>query len=203
MTSLGAQPAGATPLSERDLAGLKLSWVSTQSDLNEVEAGNVLAGRSWAFRRRGRWWYLTTEQLCILHRRMLGDVWKWAGQLRRHETNIGIAPHGIAVSMRDLCDDVVAQIGDGTELAYPANELAVRFHHRLVSIHPFANGNGRHARLATDLLVHDLGLAAFSWGNGNDLVSAGDTRSQYLRALRTADRDLNYEPLLEFARAGQ
>jgi Fic-DOC domain mobile mystery protein B len=203
MIAPGAHSPGATPLSPEDVAGLKLSWVSTQEELNEAEARNILAGRSWAFRRRGRWWYLSAEQLGVLHRRMLGDVWRWAGQLRRRETNIGIAPHGIAISVRDLCDDVVAQVGDGDALAYPPDELAIRFHHRLVSIHPFPNGNGRHARLATDLLVHDLGREPFSWGNGSDLVSIGETRSQYLRALRTADRDLNYELLLEFARAGQ
>ncbi len=203
VTTLDAQPAGATPLSEEDLYGLKLSWVSTQAELNEVEASNVLTGRGWAFRRRGRWWYLSTDQVCILHRRMFGDVWRWAGQLRRRESNIGVAPHDIAVSVRDLCDDVVAQIGDGIALAYPPDELAVRFHHRLVSIHPFPNGNGRHARLATDLLVDELGLVAFAWGNGTDLVSPSDTRLQYLRALRAADRDHDYRPLLEFARAGQ
>jgi Fic family protein len=82
------------------------------------------------------------------------------------------------------------------------DELAVRFHHRLVSIHPFPNGNGRHARLATDLLVHDLDQPAFSWGRGIDLTSPSETRSQYLRALRTADRDLDYSLLREFARAG-
>jgi Fic-DOC domain mobile mystery protein B len=167
MTSLDTSPPGATPLSEEDVAGLKLSWVSTQRELNQVEAINILAGRNWAFRRRGARWYLDSEHLRILHRRMLGDVWKWAGELRRRETNIGIAPHGIAVAVRDLCDDVAAQIGDGSHLAYPADELAVRFHHRLVSIRPFPNGNGRHARLATDLLIRDLGSTAFSWGEGH------------------------------------
>ena len=202
MTHLGVQPPGATPLSGDDLAGLKLSWVTTQGDLNRAEADNILQGRSWAFRRRGTRWYLTTEQLRILHSRMFGDVWKWAGKVRLRQANVGIDPGQIAVALRDLCDDAIAQIGEGQQLAYPADEPAVRFHHRLVSIHPFPNGNGRHSRLVTDLLVRDLGQEPFSWG-GTDLTSASDTRSRYLSALRTADHQSSFEPLIEFARSGE
>jgi Fic-DOC domain mobile mystery protein B len=197
-----AQPAGATPLSAEDLEDLKLSWITTLADLNLAEAENILRGRAWAFQRRGRAWYLTPDQLQRLHGRMLGDVWRWAGKLRLRETNIGIDPHSLPVSLRNLCDDTIAQISDGRRLAYPADELAVRFHHRLVSIHPFLNGNGRHSRVATDLLIRDLGQPPFSWG-GFDLTPASETRAAYLHALRVADRNGDFEPLLTFARSGQ
>lgn len=108
---------------------------------------------------------------------MFGDVWAWAGQLRQHETNIGLDPSQIPVAVRDLCDDTAAQIGSGSKLAYSADELAVRFHHRLVLIHPFRNGNGRHARPATDLLVADLGAEPFTWG-GAELTAPTDLRNR-------------------------
>jgi fido (protein-threonine AMPylation protein) len=120
---------------------------------------------------------------------------------RLRETSIGIDPHGIAVATRHLCDDVHAQIGDGIRTAYPLDEIAVRFHHRLVQIHLFPNGNGRHARLATDLLVRDLGLAPFTWGGtDDDLITASTTRGRYIDSLREADGG-SVESLMQFVRS--
>ncbi len=130
---------------------------------------------------------------------MLGDVWTWAGKLRQRETNIGIDPHQIPVALRNFCDDTLAQIGDGIRLAYPAHELAVRFHHHLILIHPFANGNGRHSRLATDLLITDLHVEPLAWG-GAELTSPTDLRADYLTALRRADSSSDFVALIEFAR---
>jgi len=131
---------------------------------------------------------------------MLGDVWSWAGKLRRRDTNIGVDPLQIPVALRDLCDHTRAQIGDGTRLAYPGDELAVRFHHRLVLIHPYPNGNGRHARLATDLLVRDLDLDEFSWGT-TDIAPRGEVRERYLAALHVADRTQDVADLVAFVRS--
>jgi Fic-DOC domain mobile mystery protein B len=200
VTTLGQDPPGATPLNEDDLAGLRLSWVATRPELNQAEADNLFQGRLWAFRHRGRFWYLEPDQLHQLHRQTFGQVWSWAGRQRRRDTNIGIDPDQIAVALRDLCEDVKAQVGDGSHLAYSADELAVRFHHRLVLIHPYPDGNGRHARLAADLLVRDLDLTPFSWGR-DDLVAAGDTRQRYLAALRAADSRHDYTTLIAFARS--
>lgn len=200
MTPFEGQPDGATPLTTEDVEGLKPSWVSSQAELNQAEAENILRGRLWASRaRRPPFWYLRDAGLKDLHQRMFGDVWAWAGQLRQRETNIGLDPHQIPVAMRDLCEDTTAQIGSGSKLAYPADELTVRFHHRLVLIHPFRNGNGRHARLATDLLVADLGAEPFTWG-GAELTAPTDLRTDYLTALRHADTTLDFTPLIEFAR---
>ena len=148
---------------------------------------------------RERGWYLPDVGLLDLHRRMFGDVWAWAGMLRQREANIGIDPRQISAALRLLSDDTLAQIGDGRDLAYPTDELAVRFHHRLVLIHPFANGNGRHSRLAADLLVAELGAEPFTWG-GAELTTASDLRADYLAALRDADRDHDFTALIEFAR---
>jgi fido (protein-threonine AMPylation protein) len=92
VTGLAEQPPGATPLSEEDLAGLRPSWVSTRGELDQLEADNIFQGRLWAFRRRGQFWYLEPDPLHTLHKRMFGEVWRWAGQQRRRETNVGIEP---------------------------------------------------------------------------------------------------------------
>jgi Fic-DOC domain mobile mystery protein B len=200
VTPFDGQPDGATPLTDDDIHGLKLSWISTQAELNQAEAENILRGRLWASRvRRQPFWYLRDAGLQELHRRILGDVWDWAGKLRNRETNIGIDPHQIPIQLRDLCDDTLAQSSDLNNLANPLDELAVRFHHRLVLIHPFPNGNGRHSRLATDLLVADLGAEPFSWG-GAELTTPTDLRANYLSALRHADSNHDFAPLIAFAR---
>src|SRR5579863_8726039 len=127
---------------------------------------------------------------------MLGEVWKWAGKFRTSERNLGIPFYEIPMALRQLLDDTQAWIGYET---YPSDEIAVRFHHRLVQIHAFPNGNGRHARLMADLLVMSFGRERFSWGSAN-LQSAGTVRQIYIAALRAAD---NYDigPLLAFARS--
>ncbi|HYL14863.1 MAG TPA: mobile mystery protein B [Terriglobales bacterium] len=130
-----------------------------------------------------------------LHRRMLGDVWRWAGKFRTSERNLGIAFYEIPVALRQLLDDTKAWI---EYKAYPPDEIAARFHHRLVQIHPFPNGNGRHARLMADLLVMRLGGERFSWGSAN-LQDASAVRQRYIAALQAAD-DHDIGPLLAFAR---
>jgi Fic-DOC domain mobile mystery protein B len=131
-----------------------------------------------------------------LHRRMLGDVWRWAGKFRTSERNIGIAHWEIPVALRILLEDTKAWIGYKT---YPPDEIAVRFHHRLVQIHPFPNGNGRHSRLMADLLVMQLGGERFSWGR-ESLGDAGEVRTSYIKALKAGD-DHDIGPLLAFARS--
>jgi Fic-DOC domain mobile mystery protein B len=134
--------------------------------------------------------------LLNLHKRMLNGVWKWAGSFRQTERNIGIQAYRIGVELRQLLDDVRYWVEHQT---FSPDEIAVRFHHRLVFIHPFPNGNGRHARLAADLLAVQLGQERFSWGSAN-LVTADDTRATYVAALKAADAH-DIGPLLAFARS--
>lgn len=190
---------GATPLDPDEAEGLIPKHVATQGQLNEWELANIVEGEQWAFNPRGRNRpeLLSLDFMQLLHKRMLGRTWRWAGTFRKTEKNIGVAPDQIAVRLQDLCRDVQAQIEYKT---WPPDEIAARFHHRLVSIHPFANGNGRHARLMTDLLLAKLGQDRFTWGAGN-LVAEGEVRQLYLNALRAADgRD--YAPLFAFVRSG-
>jgi Fic-DOC domain mobile mystery protein B len=132
------------------------AYIAYRRELNEAEQENIARAQDWALNRRRD--PLREKFVQELHRRMLGDVWRWAGKFRTSERNLGIALYEIPVALRQLLDDTKAWIEYKT---YPPDEIAVRFHHRLVQIHPFPNGNGRHARLMADLLVMRLGGERF------------------------------------------
>jgi Fic-DOC domain mobile mystery protein B len=196
VSDLFEEPDDATPLEPEEREGLRQSWITHRKDLNEAERDNIAKGAAWARRRRRRGDDLSVQFAGELHRRMFGDVWKWAGEFRRTERNIGIDASRIAEEMAVLFADLRYWVDHAT---YLPDETAVRLHHRLVAIHPFPNGNGRHARLMADLLVERLGESAFSWGGGS-LADAGELRSRYVAALRAADR-YNLQPLLGFVRS--
>ena len=147
-----------------------------------------------------RWWSLSTNMLLDdhmlrqLHKSMFSDVWTWAGKYRTTEKNIGCDPSHIGVPMHDLCESAKLWFKEKTFL----DEMGCRFHHQIVAIHPFVNGNGRLARFATDLLMRSVGAGPFSWGNGS-LVEASQLRATYIAALRAADRG-DLKPLVAFVR---
>ena len=189
-------PLGATPIDPDEAAGLKLPHISTLKELDRWEQENILEAESWAFGRKHK--EILSEGFARkLHKRMFGDVWKWAGRFRQSDKNIGIAWFNVAAELHKLLQDATVWCG---QKIYPADEIAARFHHRLVAIHLFPNGNGRHARMMTDvLLVQTLDRPRFTWGRG-DLVSAGECRKEYIEALRAADRH-DYHSLLAFVRS--
>lgn len=196
MTMIFDVPEGTTPLDPDEAAGLRLTHITTRAELNRWEQENITTGEAWAFGRRSRE-ILDEGFMRRLHERMFGQVWRWAGVFRRSGKNIGVDWLRIPVELRKLCDDVRAWLEFGS---YPPDEIAARFHHRLVSIHLFANGNGRHARTMTDLLlVQRLQRPRFTWGSGN-LIDPGEVRRRYIDALRAADRG-EYALLLAFVRS--
>src|SRR5713226_168062 len=168
--------------------------VTLRSELNELEQQNIAEADGWAFSRKRN--ILHEGFLCGLHRRMFERVWRWAGKYRTTERNLGVAPHLIEVSLRQAIDDARYWI---EHKSYPPDEIAVRFHHRLVSVPPFPNGNGRWSRLAADVLITQLGGARFTWGGAN-LQARGDVRRRYIDVLQAADKH-DLEPLLRFARS--
>lgn len=191
-------PPGATPLDPDEAAGLLPKHISTQSQLNEWEQINILEAEKWLSHHS----FTATEVLSLhfirkLHEKMFDKTWRWAGEFRKSDKNIGVYWRDIAVKLKVLMDDVEYQIN---HTVYSTDELAARFHHRLVSIHPFANGNGRHARMMTDILLLSQKEKRFSWGSQENLVAVTVIRNQYIKSLQEADKG-NYDLLFAFVRS--
>jgi Fic-DOC domain mobile mystery protein B len=185
----------ATPLTPEEMQALIPTYITLRSELNEAEQHGILTAERWAFSKQHKD-LLGEKLLRDLHRRMFKDVWHWAGQYRKTARNIGIDAWQIPTNLRLLLDDARFWIDNHT---YSSDEIAVRFHHRLVFIHPFPNGNGRHARLMADLLIVQLQGNRFTWGRTN-LATTSDTRKSYIEALQAADQG-NIMQLITFARS--
>lgn len=188
-------PAGPTPLDADEVSEL-IPGITTQGELNEFEQKNITKALIWAYgSKKLRKELLSIAGLISLHEQMFNLTWKWAGRFRRSDKNIGLPWSTVPASVRQLCDNTQYQI---EHKVYDWDELAVRFHHRLVFIHPFVNGNERHARLAADLLLKFNGMQIFSWGRAS-LVADSKTRREYISALGEADNG-NFKRLIRFAR---
>ena len=191
------EPEGATPLNPDERQGLKYDHVTTRLELDELEQANIEQGLTWVSRRR-RGSIFDDEFIRLLHRQLFGDVWQWAGEYRKTEKNLGVEPHRISTEVRILLDDARFWKERGVYLPL---EAAARFHHRMVQIHPFPNGNGRHARIATDIFLEEaLEHPPIAWASGVDLQADNLRRKAYIRALRAADGG-ELEPLLRFVGA--
>lgn len=194
MTSIVGETDGATPLDPDELEGLKFKHITTRGELDALEQANVQQGLLWLGRRR-KANVMTDAFLRELHTKLFGDVWTWAGTYRLREKNIGIDPLTISVRVRELLGDVLYWAEHKT---YAPLEAAARFHHRLVQIHPFPNGNGRHARIAADTYLKEcFDHDPIDWEAGADLMQENERRDAYIAALRAADGH-DYGPLLEF-----
>lgn len=188
---------GATPLDDETLRGL-IPGLTTHGELDEFEAANITRAMLWAETSRSlKKDLLSLSGLKLLHQKMFEDTWSWAGDLRIRQTNIGVSPQNIQSDLAILLGDVLYWLQNQT---FSVEEIAIRFHHRLVYIHPFPNGNGRCARLATDLFLKYQGCSAFIWGRGS-LVQLGKARAEYIRCLKKADVEGDYGPLLNFAKS--
>jgi Fic-DOC domain mobile mystery protein B len=196
MTTLASTSDGNTPLSADEFANL-IPNLATKEELNEWERENILRAREWAVGDRTAVVDMPSDDYVRkLHAKMFDQTWKWAGEYRRTEKNLGFPVDEIQERLMALFGDARYWMENNT---YSPDDIAVRFHHRLVLIHPFPNGNGRHARLIADIIAMKLGRPAFTWGSAN-LVKEGEARTKYLEAIRVAD-DADIQPLLNFARS--
>ena len=194
MEALFAADDAATPLTDDEQEGLIPTWIALRSELNAVEQENILSAEQWAFSRKHKA-ILSERFIRNLHKRMFGEVWRWAGKPRQTARNIGVSTWHIASELRTLLENTQYWIDHQT---YPPDEIAARFHHKLVWIHPFPNGNGRLARMMTDILLKSMNQPRFSWGQGR-LNEPSEIRQAYVSALRAAD-DGDIRPLLTFVR---
>ncbi len=186
---------GETRLHPDEIEGLRIPLITTRAELDEHEQANIQRARIWLNKRKPRTSDLLTDAFVKrLHTAMYNEVWKWAGQFRKTEKNIGVDPARIATDLHHLLDDARFWVANTT---YAPDELAIRMKHRMVCIHCFSNGNGRHSRLFADLLVVALGAPLFTWGAYNEMP---DVRERYFEVLRKADRG-DMKPLITFARS--
>jgi Fic-DOC domain mobile mystery protein B len=192
---------GNTPIRPEEAEQL-IPRISTIGELNEYEALNIVQARAWAFDNRTMKSTNPLEETYVrtLHSKMFDQVWKWAGTYRKHELNLGCDPREIVQRIPQLLGNTKHWLDHKT---FPIDECLVRFHYQLVSkIHPFANGNGRHARMITDVIAVKYNRAEFTWGAGKNLVAEGQARDTYLAALRAlAANENDVKALLEFARS--
>lgn len=187
---------GATQIDPDEAEGL-IPSLATQNELNEWEQVNITTAlNKHSFRNYRPEKILDTYFLLDLHKDMFDETWKWAGKTRTSLKTIGVLSEEIRIKLKNLLDDVTFWIQNNT---YSNDEICIRFHHQLVFIHLFPNGNGRHARIATDLLAKSLGIEEFTWGS-KDLNKKGKTREDYINALKKADNN-NYQELLNFSRS--
>lgn len=189
---------GQTPLDEDEKDELLIPTIATREELDEFEQQNIEEAIQWVLTKSFSTKTILSEQFVKnLHKRMYGNVWTWAGNFRKTNKNIGVDKWQISTMLKTLLDDTFYWIENNTFLP---DEIAIHFKHRLVSIHCFPNGNGRHSRLMADIIIDEIfKLPLFTWG-AEDLVKQSKTRTKYLEAIREADKD-NYEPLISFARS--
>lgn len=188
---------GQTPLNEEEKRGLKIKTISTHGELDEHEQRNIEKAIEWTIRTKFKPHQIFTEQFIKeVHKRMFSDVWSWAGHFRKSEKNIGVPWIRIGMELKYLLDDAKYWIEQKT---YPPDELTIRFKHRIVNIHCFSNGNGRHSRIMADIIIESVfNKEIFTWHYSN-MVKAGAIRSKYISAIRAGDKG-NINPLIEFAR---
>lgn len=188
---------GQTPLDEEEKEGLKIKSITIQKELDEFEQLTIEKAVEWTIRTKFKPEKILTEKFIKdLHTKMYGDVWKWAGEFRKTEKNIGIQWTQIGIAVKNLIDDTKYWIENNT---YPPDEIAIRFNHRIVSIHCFPNGNGRHSRIMADIIIESIfRKEVFDWQKSN-MVKAVETRKKYIQALKDADNG-NILPLINFAK---
>ena len=189
---------GQTPLDEEEKDGLLISTIANRSELDEFEQQNIEKAIQWTLTRKFKKDEILTEEFVrLVHKKMYGDVWAWAGEFRKTNKNIGVDRYQVAIELRKLLGDCKFGIDNGT---YTPDEIAIRFKHRIVQIHCFSNGNGRHSRLMADIIIEKVfNQPVFTWGSHAELNKSGNGREEYLTAIKSADNN-NINPLLEFGR---
>jgi Fic-DOC domain mobile mystery protein B len=183
----------ATPVD--DISGLIPTHITNKDQLNEWEVNNIIkAAGKYLGRRKTR--AITLEMIKNVHRDMFNETWQWAGQFRRVDLSIGIDWHKINEEVKKLADDI--EYWENDKKSPTIFERSVRIHHRLVKIHPFKNGNGRHARMMSDIFLYSHGHKMPIWPS-HELIIRTNIRDKYIGALAKADKN-DYGPLEKLTR---
>ena len=190
---------GQTPIDEDEKTGLKIPTISTKQELDEFEQNNIEKAIQWTLKNRFKSDLIFSDQFIKrLHKKMFGEIWKWAGEYRKSNKNIGVDKTIISTQVKNLTEDSKFWLENNS---FDSDEVAIRFKHRLVAIHLFPNGNGRHSRLMADIIIsHIFNKPVFTWGSSTNINKPGQSRNLYIKSLREADNG-NYENLIKFARS--
>ena len=189
--------SGQTPLDDDEKEGLLIKTISTRGELDEFEQANIQQAIEWTLKNKFKKDELLTEEFILLvHKKMLSEVWEWSGTVRKSNKNIGVDKYQITTELRKLLEDCKYWIDQQT---FEPDEIAIRFSHRLVQIHVFPNGNGRHSRLIADILIETVfNKPVYTWGR-SDLSKNSNIRKEYLEAIYSADGG-DIQPLIVFSR---
>ncbi len=191
------EPKGATPLTLEEKLGLKdkHKHITTRGELNELESANIIEGLKWLEQRPKSFDVLTDTVARTMHKRLYEAVWDWAGKYRQTEKNIGVPVWDISTKLRTCLDDARYWRDNNT---YEPLEAAARFHHELVRVHPFPNGNGRWARIMADIYLTGFNkVFILDWSGGNTFSAH---RTTYIAALKAADGH-DFEALINFVKS--
>lgn len=187
-----------TPLEDDEKEGLLISSVTTREELDQIEQLHIEKTIVWLVHKKlSKDRILSEEFIKFLHKKMFGEIWSWGGTFRKTDKNLGINWTRIEVELKKLLDDTGYWI---EQQVYEPDEIAIRFKHKLVKIHCFPNGNGRHSRLMADVIIEKIyGEQVFSW-NQSRLIRSDVIRREYIQAIHKADQGI-MEPLIKFARS--
>ncbi|MGK5081953.1 mobile mystery protein B [Bdellovibrionota bacterium FG-1] len=185
---------GQTPLPPELQKGLKPKHIQTMAELDEYEEQNIALGIAWLKGQKDGG--VTYDFWLKLHKRLFSDVWRWAGEVRKHELNNPDfhSPHQIWTALRQLEGDLAYWI---KEKSFSKAETAARFHERIETIHPFANGNGRFGRILVEYFCGKNDWKVPTWGHAFK-DSPKDRRMTYIASLDQARRKGGYKRLVEF-----
>jgi Fic-DOC domain mobile mystery protein B len=188
---------GQTPLDEDEKEGLLIKTISTRGELDEFEQANIQQAIEWTMKNKfTREEIISFDFTLLVHKKMFDEVWEWAGSKRKTNKNIGVDKFQITTELKILFEDCTYWIDNKT---FNPDEIVIRFSHRLVKIHIFPNGNGRHSRLMADIMISNVfNEPVFTWGR-SDLSKSGNIRKKYLNAIYKADKGL-LQPLIDFSR---
>lgn len=182
-----------------DTSGLILTHLTTRTERNAAEAHIIsLAYDKYIFearrKKQGARWF-TNEFICAVHRDMFGSIWDWAGKYRTDNLNIGVDWRLISEQIHLLCDDFL--YWDSTTSTMTVLEVAARLQNRLTKIHPFRNGNGRHARLITDIFFYSRRHPLPEWPQTHLMSEGHQIRELYIAAMQKADQG-DFSSLIRF-----
>jgi fido (protein-threonine AMPylation protein) len=182
---------GQTPIDESIRKELKPKHVQDMPELYELESENIALGISWSkSTSKSHLDYLTWLEL---HKHMLYDIWKFAGVIRMKE--LANPDFHMSFYIRPSLLDLERDLKTWIKFNHPPQEMMARFHERLLTIHPFLDGNGRWSRVLTEFMCERLGFDQPTWGS-KTISADEERRNKYIAAVKKARHEGDHTDLM-------